>query len=117
MVHLCRYSVLEMILRAVEALSASDTHSKEICSSKQLFHLVCDLMKLQDKAEVVFFGFDIRAFPLSCNLTNSTSLQVAACCVTAGVLIANILSETVSFIPQVSQGKLITFIIHDICID
>lgn len=74
-----RYSVLEMILRAVEALSASDTHSKEICSSKQLFHLVCDLMKLQDKAEV------------------------AACCVTAGVLIANILSETVSFIPQVSQ--------------
>ncbi|CAN7038242.1 unnamed protein product [Brassica rapa subsp. trilocularis] len=75
-----RSSVLEMILRAIEALSASDTHSKEICSSKQLFHLVCDLMKLQDKAEVV-----------------------AACCVTAGVLIANILSETVSFIPEVSQ--------------
>ncbi|KAL0681564.1 hypothetical protein Bca4012_048411 [Brassica carinata] len=48
-----RYSVLEMILRAVEALSASDTHSKEICSSKQLFHLVCDLMKLQAKAELV----------------------------------------------------------------
>ncbi|CAN6840756.1 unnamed protein product [Brassica oleracea] len=75
-----RYSVLEMIFRAVEALSASDTHSKEICSSKQLFHLVCDLMKLQDKAEVV-----------------------AACCVTAGVLVANILSETVSFIQEVSQ--------------
>lgn len=74
-----RYSVLEMIFRAVEALSASDTHSKEICSSKQLFHLVCDLMKLQDKAEV------------------------AACCVTAGVLVANILSETVSFIQEVSQ--------------
>ncbi|KAF3536529.1 hypothetical protein F2Q69_00019195 [Brassica cretica] len=74
-----RYSVLEMILRAVEALSASDTHSKEICSSKQLFHLVCDLMKLQAKAEV------------------------AACCVTAGVLVANILSETVSFIQEVSQ--------------
>nr|VDD20383.1 unnamed protein product [Brassica oleracea] len=76
-----RYSVLEMILRAVEALSASDTHSKEICSSKQLFHLVCDLMKLQAKAEVV-----------------------AACCVTAGVLVANILSETVSFIQEVSQA-------------
>ncbi|KAF2599227.1 hypothetical protein F2Q68_00007723 [Brassica cretica] len=74
-----RYSVLEMILRAIEALSASDTHSKEICSSKQFFHLVCDLMKLQDKAEV------------------------AACCVTAGVLVANILSETVSFIQEVSQ--------------
>lgn len=60
-----RYSVLEMILRAIEALSASeDSHSKEICSSKQLFHLVCDLMKLQDKAEVVF-AFDMKAFPLS----------------------------------------------------
>ncbi|KAJ4910942.1 ARM repeat superfamily protein [Raphanus sativus] len=75
-----RYSVLEMILRAIETLSASeDNHSKEICSSKQLFHLVCDLMKFQDKAEV------------------------AACCVTAGVLIANVLSETISFIPEVSQ--------------
>ncbi|CAH8362326.1 unnamed protein product [Eruca vesicaria subsp. sativa] len=28
-----RYSVLEMILRAIEALSASDSHSKDICSS------------------------------------------------------------------------------------
>ncbi|CAH8296779.1 unnamed protein product [Eruca vesicaria subsp. sativa] len=74
-----RYSVLEMILRAIEALSASDSRSKDICSSKELFHLVCDLMKLQDKAEV------------------------ATCCVTAGVLIANILSETVSFIPEISQ--------------
>ncbi|KAF8098889.1 hypothetical protein N665_0256s0020 [Sinapis alba] len=74
-----RYPVLEMILRAIEALSASDSHSKEICSSKELFHLVCHLMKLQDKAEV------------------------ATCCVTAGVLVANILSETVSFIPEVSH--------------
>lgn len=48
-----RYPVLEIILRAIEALSASDSHSKEICSSKQLFQLVCDLMKLQDKAQVV----------------------------------------------------------------
>ncbi|CAA7027723.1 unnamed protein product [Microthlaspi erraticum] len=74
-----RYPVLEIILRAFEALSASDNHSKEICSSKQLFKLVCDLMKLQDKAEV------------------------ATSCVTAGVLIANMLSETVDFIPEVSQ--------------
>ncbi|CAH2072135.1 unnamed protein product [Thlaspi arvense] len=74
-----RYPVLEIILRAIEALSASDSHSKEICSSKELFQLVCELIKLQDKAEV------------------------AASCVTAGVLIANILSETVDFIPEVSQ--------------
>ncbi|ESQ42243.1 hypothetical protein EUTSA_v10013199mg [Eutrema salsugineum] len=74
-----RYPVLEIILRAIEALSASDSHSKEICSSKELFQLVCELMKLQDKAEV------------------------ATSCVTAGVLIANMLSETVDFIPEVSQ--------------
>ncbi|CAE6115387.1 unnamed protein product [Arabidopsis arenosa] len=74
-----RYPVLEIILRAIEALSASDSHSKEICSSKELFQLVCDLMKLQDKAEV------------------------ATSCVTAGVLLANMLSERVDFIPEVSQ--------------
>ncbi|EOA20370.1 hypothetical protein CARUB_v10000684mg [Capsella rubella] len=74
-----RYPILEIILRAIEALSASDNHSKEICSSKELFQLVCDLMKLQDKAEV------------------------ATSCVTAGVLIANMLSETVDFIPEVSE--------------
>ncbi|KFK27615.1 hypothetical protein AALP_AA8G406600 [Arabis alpina] len=74
-----RYPVLEIILRAIESLSASDNHSKEICSSKELFQLVCDLMKLQDKAEV------------------------ATSCVTAGVLIANMMSETVDFISEVSQ--------------
>ncbi|XP_010454558.1 PREDICTED: uncharacterized protein LOC104736293 [Camelina sativa] len=74
-----RYPILEIILRAIEALSASDSHSKEICSSKELFQLVCDLMKLQDKAEV------------------------ATSCVTAGVLIANIVSETVDFVPEVSE--------------
>ncbi|EFH50353.1 predicted protein [Arabidopsis lyrata subsp. lyrata] len=74
-----RYPVLEIILRAIEALSASDSHSKEICSGKELFQLVCDLLKLQDKTEV------------------------ATSCVTAGVLIANMLSETVDFIPEVSQ--------------
>ncbi|KAL1213380.1 hypothetical protein V5N11_025922 [Cardamine amara subsp. amara] len=74
-----RYPVLEIILRAVEALSASDSHSKEICSSKELFQLVCGLMKLQDKVEV------------------------ATSCVTAGVLIANMLSETIDFILEVSQ--------------
>ncbi|XP_010495384.1 PREDICTED: uncharacterized protein LOC104772472, partial [Camelina sativa] len=74
-----RYPILEIILRAIEALSASDSHSKESCSSKELFQLVCDLMKLQDKAEV------------------------AASCVTAGVLIANMLSETVHFIPEVLE--------------
>ncbi|CAN8301023.1 unnamed protein product [Cochlearia groenlandica] len=74
-----RYPVLEIILRAIEALSASDSHSKEICSSKELYQLVCDLMKLQYKAEV------------------------ATSCVTAGVLIANMLSETASFVSEVSQ--------------
>ncbi|KAJ6410069.1 hypothetical protein OIU84_009547 [Salix udensis] len=47
-----RYSVLDVILRAIEALSILDGHSQEICSSKKLLQLVCDLIKLPDKAEV-----------------------------------------------------------------
>jgi hypothetical protein len=48
-----RYSVLDVILRAIEALSILDGHSQEICSNKKLLQLVCDLIKLPDKAEVL----------------------------------------------------------------
>uniref|UniRef100_A0A2P2KG58 Uncharacterized protein MANES_04G010900 n=1 Tax=Rhizophora mucronata TaxID=61149 RepID=A0A2P2KG58_RHIMU len=64
-----RYSVLDVVLRATEALSSADGHSQEICTNKELFKLVCDLVKLPDKVEV------------------------ASSCVTAAVLIANILSD------------------------
>ncbi|XP_034221782.1 protein saal1 isoform X4 [Prunus dulcis] len=46
-----RYPVLDVILRSIEALSVIDGHSQEICSNKDLFRLVCELVKLPDKVE------------------------------------------------------------------
>lgn len=74
-----RYSVLDVILRAIEALSILDGHSQEICSNKKLLQLVCDLIKLPDKAEV------------------------ASSCVTVAVLIANILSDVPNLASEMSQ--------------
>ncbi|MED6132918.1 hypothetical protein PIB30_023323 [Stylosanthes scabra] len=74
-----RYSILDLILRAIEALSVIDDHSQEICSSKELFQLVCDLIKFPDKVEV------------------------GNCCVTAAILIANILSEVADHASEISQ--------------
>ncbi|KAH7542063.1 hypothetical protein FEM48_Zijuj02G0033700 [Ziziphus jujuba var. spinosa] len=64
-----RFLILDVILRAVEALSVIDGYSQDISSNKELFQLVLDLVKLPDKVEV------------------------ASSCVTAAVLIANILSD------------------------
>ncbi|KAK8697769.1 hypothetical protein V6N13_113907 [Hibiscus sabdariffa] len=74
-----RYPVLDVILRALEALCIIDVYSLEICSNNELFQLVCDLIKFPDKVEV------------------STS------CVTAGVLIANILSDVPGLASNISQ--------------
>ncbi|XP_065860034.1 uncharacterized protein [Euphorbia lathyris] len=74
-----RYSVLDVILRAIEALSTVDCLSQEICCNKELFQLVCDLVKLPDKAEVF----------------NS--------CATAAVLIANIMSDVPDFASDISH--------------
>ncbi|XP_065869184.1 uncharacterized protein [Euphorbia lathyris] len=74
-----RYSVLDVILRAIEVLSTVDCLSQEICCNKELFQLVCDLVKLPDKAEVF----------------NS--------CTTAAVLIANILSDVPDFASDISH--------------
>lgn len=49
-----RLQILDVILRAIEAISVIDGHSKEISSNKKLFQLVCELAKLTDKAEVHF---------------------------------------------------------------
>lgn len=49
-----RHSILDVILRAVETLSGIEEHSQEICSNKELFQLVCDLVKLPDAFEVWF---------------------------------------------------------------
>ncbi|XP_058779747.1 uncharacterized protein LOC131653576 isoform X2 [Vicia villosa] len=74
-----RYSILDLVLRAIEGLSAIDDHSQEICSNKELFHLACTLVKFTDKVEV------------------------GNCCVTAAVLIANILSDVVDRASEISQ--------------
>ncbi|XP_057457120.1 uncharacterized protein LOC130748051 [Lotus japonicus] len=76
-----RYSVLDLILRAIEAISIIDDHSQEICSSEELFRLICDLVKFPDKVEV------------------------GNCCVTAGVLLANILSDVADHASEVSQDS------------
>ncbi|RDX97919.1 hypothetical protein CR513_19238, partial [Mucuna pruriens] len=74
-----RYSILDLILRAIEALSVMDDHSQEICSSTELFQLICDLVKFPDKVEV------------------------GNCCVTAAVLIANMFSDVADHASKLSQ--------------
>lgn len=49
-----RHSILDVILRAVETLSGIEEHSHELCSNKELFQLVRDLVKLPDAFEVQF---------------------------------------------------------------
>jgi hypothetical protein len=48
------YPILDVVLCAIEALSAIDGYSQEICSNKELFRLACDMVKLPDKVEVHF---------------------------------------------------------------
>ncbi|XP_057955581.1 uncharacterized protein LOC131149283 isoform X2 [Malania oleifera] len=74
-----RYAVLELILRAIEALSVIDEYSKEICSKKELFIMVYELVRFPDKVEV------------------------ANSCVTAAVLIANILIDAADLVSDISQ--------------
>ncbi|KAA8550254.1 hypothetical protein F0562_001938 [Nyssa sinensis] len=74
-----RYSVLDLILRTMEALSVIDDYSQEICSNKELFQLLNVLVKLPDK------------------------IEVANSCVTAAVLIANILTDVADLALDISQ--------------
>ncbi|KAI5412348.1 hypothetical protein KIW84_057141 [Lathyrus oleraceus] len=67
-----------LLLQKTFCLSVIDGHSQEICSNKELFHLACNLVKFTDKVEV------------------------GNCCVTAAVLIANILSD-VDRVSEISQ--------------
>ncbi|XP_027084511.2 uncharacterized protein [Coffea arabica] len=74
-----RYPVLDIILQALEALSAADDFSPYICSNRELFKLLNDLIRLPDKTEV------------------------ASSCVTAAVLVANILPEVEHLASEISQ--------------
>ncbi|CAN4100735.1 unnamed protein product [Withania somnifera] len=77
-----RYSILDLILQTVETLSVSDDYSQEICSNKELFHLLVQLIKHPDKAE----------------FANS--------CVTASVLTANILTDATDLALEIAQDML-----------
>nr|GLL43157.1 hypothetical protein Itr_chr12CG29470 [Ipomoea trifida] len=74
-----RYSVLDLILQTFEALSVIDESSQEICASKRLFLLLTDLIKLPEKVEV------------------------ADSCVTAAVLLANILTDAADLALEIFQ--------------
>ncbi|XP_047968225.1 protein saal1 isoform X2 [Salvia hispanica] len=74
-----RYSVLDLILRTIEELSTMDNCSEEICENKELLQLARELIDLPDKFEV------------------------ASSCVTAAVLIANILTDATHFTSDLSQ--------------
>ncbi|CAA0815008.1 ARM repeat superfamily protein [Striga hermonthica] len=74
-----RYAVLDLVLRAIEALSTMDEYSKEICLNKELLQLIRDLIELPDKFEV------------------------ASSCVTAAVLIANILTDAADLVSELAQ--------------
>ncbi|KAK9158753.1 hypothetical protein Scep_005327 [Stephania cephalantha] len=74
-----RYSVLDMILQVLEALSVIEDFSDSISSSNKLLQLVFYLVKLPDKVEV------------------------SSCCVTAVVLIANILTDVPDVVAEISK--------------
>ncbi|KAH9660289.1 ARM repeat superfamily protein [Citrus sinensis] len=79
LIEACRYPALEVILRSIEALSVLDSYSQEITLNKKLLQLVCDLIKFPDKVEV------------------------ANSCVTAVVVLANILSDIDDLTSEISQ--------------
>ncbi|XP_058110020.1 uncharacterized protein LOC131253163 isoform X2 [Magnolia sinica] len=74
-----RCSVLDSILCVIESLSISSDYSQALSSNKELFRLVCGLIKLPDK------------------------IEVAGSCVTAVVLIANILTDDLNLVSEISQ--------------
>ncbi|KAH6773085.1 hypothetical protein C2S52_004061 [Perilla frutescens var. hirtella] len=74
-----RYSVLDLILRAIEELSTMDNYSVETSENKELLQLVKDLIELPD------------------------NFEVASSCVTATVLIANLLTDATHLASELSQ--------------
>ncbi|KAG9144012.1 hypothetical protein Leryth_013895 [Lithospermum erythrorhizon] len=74
-----RYSILDFILRTIEALSTLDDYSQQICVRKDLFQLLNALIKLPDK------------------------LEVAGSCISAAVLLANILTDAPDLGLEASQ--------------
>ncbi|GMH12154.1 hypothetical protein Nepgr_013995 [Nepenthes gracilis] len=85
-----RYPALDSILGAIEALSAVDDFSQEICSNKELFRMATELVKLPDKTEI------------------------ANSCVTSAVLIANILTDSADLASEMSKDLLFLQCLFDL---
>ncbi|XP_073006065.1 uncharacterized protein [Typha latifolia] len=77
-----RCPVLDLILRLVEALSAIDSCSQVMSSNEQLLQLVCSIVKLSDKFEV------------------------SSSCVSAVVIIANLLGDEKHLMSELSHDIL-----------
>ncbi|PIA54867.1 hypothetical protein AQUCO_00901041v1 [Aquilegia coerulea] len=75
-----RYSALDTLLRVLEALSVLDDHSEAISSNEELLWLIYNLIKLPDKFEV------------------------SSSCITAVVLIANVMTDKPDLASEASQG-------------
>ncbi|KAL9232062.1 hypothetical protein vseg_007209 [Gypsophila vaccaria] len=78
-----RYSALDIILRTIESLSVIDDYSKEICSKKEVAHMVVELIKLPEK------------------------IEISSSCVTAAVLMANILADSPDLAVEMSKDLLL----------
>lgn len=76
-----RYSVLDIILQAIEAFSVVDDFSTHMSCNEDLFRLVEDLIKHPEKAEI------------------------ASSCVTAAVLMANIVTDSPNLASRLSQDS------------
>ncbi|XP_008794053.2 uncharacterized protein LOC103710188 isoform X2 [Phoenix dactylifera] len=77
-----RSSILDLVLRLVETLSVINNCSQVISSNEELFHLVCRVVKLPDKFEA------------------------ASTCVSAVVVIANLLVDMQHLISELSHDFL-----------
>ncbi|GAB2274670.1 hypothetical protein Dimus_009441 [Dionaea muscipula] len=85
-----RYPALDSILHAVEALSTNDDFSQEISSNRELFQMAVELVKLPDK------------------------IEVASPCITAAVLIANILTDSPDLALEMSKDSLVLQCLFDL---
>ncbi|GAB2234803.1 hypothetical protein Droror1_Dr00004069 [Drosera rotundifolia] len=85
-----RYPALESILRVIEAVSTSNEYSQEISFNLELFQMAVELVKLPDK------------------------LEVASSCITAAVLVANLLTDSTHLALELSKDPMILQCLFDL---
>lgn len=71
--------------------------------NEDLFHLVEDLIKLPDKTEVPLFS--LIFIEMAMVILMYVAWQIASSCVTAAVLMANIVTDSPNLASRLSQGK------------